>query len=121
MSVNQRVLNSQSGAPCPGRNRGGTCLSACRGRCCHARPVASGSTEYKARPFTLRLTEVEMPTYRASILDQWGRTLLRTSFDAFSEPEALERARSLAHGRAVEIEKLGHKVARIPSTQDKEE
>jgi hypothetical protein len=56
-----------------------------------------------------------MPTYRATILDSLRRPLLRTTFDALSEPEAMERARHLAHGREVEIERLGHTVAHIPS------
>jgi hypothetical protein len=47
-----------------------------------------------------------MPTYRATILDKQKRPLLRTTFDAFSEPEAMERARHIAHGREVEIERL---------------
>jgi hypothetical protein len=60
-----------------------------------------------------------MPTYRATIIDEAGRTLLRTAFDAFSEPEALDRARSLAHGREVQLEKLGKHVAHIPSSNSK--
>jgi hypothetical protein len=34
-----------------------------------------------------------MPTYRATIRDKQKRPLLRTTFDASSEPEAMERAR----------------------------
>jgi hypothetical protein len=60
-----------------------------------------------------------MPTYRATIMDSQKRPLLRTTFDAFSEPEALERARGLANGREVEIERLGHTVAHIPLEPEK--
>jgi hypothetical protein len=60
-----------------------------------------------------------MPTYRATIIDETGRTLLRTAFDALSEPEAMDRARSLAHGRKVQLEKLEKHVAKIPSSDTK--
>lgn len=54
-----------------------------------------------------------MPTYRATILDGKRRPLLQTTFDAFSDPEAMERARSLAHGREVSLERLGRHVANL--------
>jgi hypothetical protein len=60
---------------------------------------------------------LRMPTYRATVLDKQKRPLLRTTFDAISEPEALERARNIAHGREVEIERLGHPVAHIPADE----